>query len=151
MITEEIAYRPGVPRDKNFILNSMMTSFRDAPCNKLLGREEYNRYHDVFTRLLEVCKVTVAVSPEDHDQILGYAITASFGEAKVLVYVYVKHVFRRMGIGQGILSAAGISLKKPFFYLYLSRAGSIIRSRNREKYGQAVFNPFLIGELTKES
>ena len=144
MNEQQIIIRPACDKDVGFILNSWLKSYRPSDANKLLGNDiYYTQHHAIFTKLLQACKVLVACADDDRDQILGYSITGSFGNVKVVVYVYTKFLFRQMGVANRLISAAGINLKEPFFYTYLSQAGH----HYRKKYPHAVYNYFLVSEL----
>ncbi len=92
--------------DFNFIANSYLKSYRDAPATKhLINQIYYDLYKDKLTYMLENSDVTVACSDEDADQILGYLISSEIHGKPIVHYVYVKHLFRQMGVAKALLTA----------------------------------------------
>ncbi len=95
-----IALRPMKIEDYNFISNSYLKSYRNAPGVSILDNPTY---YSEFKRRLDYLLLTsecvVACHIDDPDQIFGYRI----GSVPVLHYVYVKYPFRRFGVAKALL------------------------------------------------
>lgn len=58
----------------------------------------------LMARLIQSCSCYVACAPEELTQIYGWMVFEKIGEIGVLHYIYVKHPYRRFGIGGKIFS-----------------------------------------------
>ena len=87
------------PDDLNFILGTWMESYffymPSRPPKNIYAREHSALIH----KKLPICECLVACSEEDPTQILGYLIT----EGELLHYIYVKELFRKLGIGSRLM------------------------------------------------
>ena len=98
--------RPATPNDFNFIANSYLKSYRYGPETKHLINDIYfDVYKEKLNHMMATGKVTVVCSVEDADQIMGYLISGTAHGKSVIHYVYVKHLFRRMGVAKRLLNA----------------------------------------------
>lgn len=70
--------------------------------------------HTLATALMkrDGTQVIVACNPKDMDQMLGYVVAEP--ERRVLHWIYVKHPFRRLGIGRNLVLAAFGGVGKGF-------------------------------------
>lgn len=129
-------------------MNSILSMQRTSLGNKLMGNPDYfGHFHPHFTKLLRYCDVVIATREGSPDQILGYVIATKVGTASVLVYIYVKGVFRHMGIAKRLMAVSGIDTNKGFYYyLFSPDAGHALR----RKYPQAVYHPYILDDLLKD-
>ena len=106
-MSEFFTVRAGRPSDRPFILESWQAS------NSLttLGREMGPRYISEQKQLInDICsrtttKVRVAVTKDDDDAILGYAILGHTEELlPILYFTYVKAEARKLGVATRLLS-----------------------------------------------
>lgn len=98
--------RQANPNDFNFVANSYLKSYRYSPETKhLISQIYYDMYKERLKNMLASGEVTVACSDEDPDQILGYIIAGTVHGKPLVHYVYVKHVFRKMGVAKALLLA----------------------------------------------
>lgn len=96
-----ITLRPMKVEDYNFISNSYLKSYRNAPGVSILDN---SIYYDEFKKRLDYLLLNteciVACHVDDPDQIFGYRI----GSKPIIHYVYVKWPFRRLGIAKQLLA-----------------------------------------------
>lgn len=90
------------PEDYNFILSSWLQSYA-----KSLHHTPNSIVYDNHRPLIETCLKdprveTLVATSDDSDQILGYLCH----QGTRMHYIYVKHVFRRMGVAKAIVAAA---------------------------------------------
>lgn len=102
--------RPGNAADRPLVFNSFLKSYRDAPEFASVPNSIYYRsFHAIIDALLAspTAGFIVACSPDDHDQIYGYAIgeLRDGGRTLVVHWVYTKHSFRRHGIGSALVAS----------------------------------------------
>ena len=101
-----ILLRPANAEDVGFIFNAWLKSFRNSEHAKDLSNEIYfSEHHKVIEELLKRYDVIIACNNEDPSQIYGFICAGSTDGVFTLHYVYVKHTFRRMGIGQALLNS----------------------------------------------
>ena len=132
--------------DFNFVANSYLKSYRHGPETKHLINDIYfDVYKERLNKMLDSGQVTVACSPEDPDQILGYLIHGLAHGKSVLHYIYVKHTFRRLGVARALLAAT-----IPEFGMRMTMCTHTARRFNdlRDKY-KLIYSPDLINGNTK--
>lgn len=101
-----ILIRPANANDVGFIFNAWLKSYRNAHFSNDIANEIYfAEHHKLIERLLRSYDVIVAASQEDPNQIYGFICAGLTDGIFTLHYVYVKHTFRRMGIGQALLNS----------------------------------------------
>ncbi len=91
--------RPAAKEDESLIFSSWLKSHRDSPTvSGVSNTVYYARFHDLIEAILSApdTQVTVACSPTDPEQIFGYSVR----QGDVLHWVYVKHAFRKYGLGK---------------------------------------------------
>lgn len=91
--------------DTNFILNSWLKSFRNAPFSKTIDDDLYYEVQKrVILHSLNHHDVRVICTPDDDQHILGYA---SFNEETPNIidvdYVYVKSPYRKFGLAKELI------------------------------------------------
>lgn len=131
------------PSDIQFIYNSWLKSLRTYgknninPIYKNIRKSTYFKYqHDKIESIIENCKVLIARSNNDEDQIYGwiaYDLNAS------VHYVYVKNAYRRMGVATDLLNTTVPDFKKAtFFYTHRTPLMGFLEQRWNCEY-----NPYL--------
>jgi hypothetical protein len=108
-----VEFRPATEADEPFIRNSFYRSFGDAlhgcPCCTVTedGVRVPGKFYDKFRPLLDVvlgdARTVVAHAPGDPDLLMGWAA----GKDDRLVYVYTKHVYRKLQVGKRLLAQFG--------------------------------------------
>lgn len=105
--SEWLKIRPAEETDVGFIINSWLKNQRDVGDHyHMVNGIYFKQYRDRVLGLLASGKTAVACDPEDGGTILGY-ITR--GE-RCIHMLYVKHDFRRLGIGRELVLATGPSI-----------------------------------------
>jgi ribosomal protein S18 acetylase RimI-like enzyme len=88
------------PTDLNFILGTWMESYfffmPSRPPKHIFAKE----HSLLINKHLPHCDCLIACAEDDENQILGYIIT----EKEILHYIYVKGMFRKLGIGSKLMS-----------------------------------------------
>lgn len=87
--------------DENFVYNSFLKSYRSSwSCRPLDAQKFTQYYHKALESILGANRCVVACDSSDEDTIIGWGV----GNGTTLWYVYVKHVFRHLGIGMSIVN-----------------------------------------------
>lgn len=136
-----ISFRPWLPRDRRFCVESWLDSFRDAYTGGLIAMENWDAVmRPEVERMLDRASVIVAHEDSDPDPIadlLGF-IAFDVGSFRLpfVYYVYTKQHFRRAGrrggkrVGDGVarmlFRAAGIDPRQPFNYAASTRMCRIL-------------------------
>jgi GNAT superfamily N-acetyltransferase len=114
-----IAYRKATAADMPFVVDSFLESFRTAHAGGLIVMSDWK---PVMRRQLALMlsrpgsEVWVAYHPgEDVADLYGW-IALWRAERPLVLYVYVKQAYRRLGVARGLFGAAGIDLEGPFDY-----------------------------------
>ncbi len=144
------------PAHHNFIKSTWLKSFflgKASFCENLTPGTFYYEHASLVERCLKRAKVLIAESKDSPDVAIGYVCY----EPEVIHYIYVRHQFKRFGIGRALLAATGINTEK-FSITHRTRdcawAVSFIKRQNmgdgtfkRElilgKYPKGVYNPYL--------
>jgi GNAT superfamily N-acetyltransferase len=101
-----IRLRDANETDIDFIFNSWLKSFRDSAfALKIQSPIYFAEQHKVIERLVKHSRVVIACNDSDPSQIFGWICADILQGIFCLHYVYVKHSFRRLGIGKVLLNA----------------------------------------------
>lgn len=124
--------RTATDADLRFVHSSFHTAHWKNHARKHTLKEVYDAGMDKrIDRLVFRSKVLVAFFPEVPDEVLGWSCV----EGDALHYVYVKAVYRRRGIGTGLVPAAAAK-----WYTHpTDREGRVFAESLSLK-----FNPFLL-------
>lgn len=120
--------------DMNFIFSTFLRGLYYG--NEWYGRIKaeiyYTHYHRVLERLLakKGCTILISCLKEDPDTIIGYSIF----EPEILHYVFVKPIWRKIGIARDLIPENTAS------YTHLTKQGIQLQ----KKYPNTIFNPFNI-------
>lgn len=103
---EGIIIRLGCDKDLDFIYHSWLHSYRNSYFvqhkKKITPKEKYtfqDEHRKVITALLSKSHVHVLHLEDNHDDLVGYAVFEETKDGLLLHYMYLKNVFRRLGIG----------------------------------------------------
>lgn len=113
-----IEFRDARDDDRAFVVKSWLDSFRGSHAAGLISMADWPQVMGPqIVRLLNNggTRVIVAYAPDDDTQILGWAAVRP-NKPPFVLYVYTKHVFRRLGVARRTLAAAGVALDQPFTY-----------------------------------
>lgn len=99
----DIYIREADYKDINFIKNSWEKSFEKVM--KQVPQTLYTRGQQrLMAKLMARSTCFVACNPDELTQIYGWMLFEKLGEIGVLHYIYVKHPYRRYGIGSQLYS-----------------------------------------------
>lgn len=94
--------------DLGFIIETWLKGYRDsrfgAPIDPITYHGEMRK---VIIRVLEKATPLIACAEDDDDQIFGGLVHRIDGDMNILSWIYVKPVFRKLGIGHKLLEQAG--------------------------------------------
>lgn len=131
--------RPATEEDVNFIFNSWLKSYRDSFFGKNISKTIYfASHHKILEKLLKNCSVLVAVDANNPGDIVGYCVTEDVAGFQVIHFVYVKHIFRMLGIAKALLNAAKIDMTKASIYTHHTKSCYKVVVRYN-----MVYNPYL--------
>jgi len=94
--------------DISFVSNAWLKSYRGAHfCAGCPNELYYIQHHTLIKDIWERSNITILCDEMDGDQIYGficYEVGEHLGgEIGILHYVYVKHLFRSLGLAKGLL------------------------------------------------
>lgn len=101
----DVQIRPGRPEDRAFVIDSIVSTFRDAP-------QAQGASNVVLASLVEPLldsphwRLAVAHPPGDGDSILGFVLYGVGFRVPVVAWVHVRGPFRRHGIGHALVRHA---------------------------------------------
>lgn len=92
--------REATSADIRFVHSSWFSSLWSAWGRGRINRKVYEQGQDArISRLLKSSAVTVAYFPQVPDEVLGWSCV----QGDALHYVYVKGIYRKMGIARGLV------------------------------------------------
>lgn len=101
-----VIYREFREDDEAFIFNSWLKSFQEGSrwASEIPPQIYFANHKKVVAQLLKDSGIVIAANPESTDQIFGYGVyQPSTGGVTVLHYIYVKHPYRKLGIGRDVV------------------------------------------------
>jgi GNAT superfamily N-acetyltransferase len=142
-----IRLRAATANDVSFIFNSWLKSYRNSLATKLIANEVYfNEHHKIIERLVKSCKVIVACSDKDPNQLYGYIVAGEQEGCFVLHYIYIKHSFRNMGIAKLLLNSFSHDPAIAAVYTHHTRVCDKLAPRFN-----LIYHPYLLINNTEES
>jgi hypothetical protein len=149
-----IAIRPVAAGDIDFVFDSWLRSYFHYLKTKTHFQERLEYWKDplldiqVFfpehRRIIEKldANVTIAVNPEDGDQIYGWICATHPNEEMVILhYCFVKQPFRHLEISKRLLTSA-LKDKSRVFYTHFTKAGGEFLLKGLG--GAAIYNPYMM-------
>ena len=143
-----VCYREFREDDEGFVYNSWLKSFRDGSpwADKIPAQIYFANHKKVLAKLLKESGVVIAANPECPDQIFGYGVyQPTAGNVTVLHYIYVKHSYRKLGVGADILR---MIQRLSDHDMQLPMAATHITSGNWETLRvkwNLIYNPYVLG------
>lgn len=130
-LPENVVLRPSTELDDNFIFSSWLKSYR-----RNAGPIPHRWYFKIYQALLDrlyrrpAIETTIACFRTRPEQIFGYIVheTDPSTSTTYVHYVYIKDIFRSMGIGSALLQHA--TSGKPFTYTFRPRRHAMFTSRS---------------------
>ena len=144
-LEQSIMLRVGDKSDTSFIFSSWLKSYRNSAFARNISNTIYfSEHHDIIENLLACSDVVVACNKNDQSQIYGYIVASKINDKLTVHYIYVKHPFRRMGIGRYLLT----SIRQDFTDDALYTHDTHISSRLSAKY-KFSYHPYLMAVQPK--
>lgn len=105
-VIEHIRLRVANEDDIGFIFNSWLKSYRASSVNRdIINATFFTEHHKVLERILKHAQVIIACSNEDPMHIYGWICAEYIDGIFCLHYIYIKHSFRKMGVGRLLFNA----------------------------------------------
>ena len=98
-----VKFRQADETDVSFIFSSWLKSFK-AHAGPIKSVVYYEYQHRKIVQLLQRRFVTIACSPDDIEQIIGYMVHENINGVFVAHYAYVKNSFRKLGVLQPLMA-----------------------------------------------
>lgn len=138
-LKSQVRLRPATEDDVNFIFNSWLRCYRQSLNTRGIENPVYfAQHHKVLEGLCKKAEIIVACNPTDLSQIYGYICTEIVEDIPVIHFIYVKELYRKLGLGMHLAEAAKFERGKPVFYTHRT-----FISENLEKKFSMVYNPYL--------
>lgn len=132
------------PKDRAFIFSSWLRSFRDAPFAKNISNTIYfEHHHELIERLLDESEVIIACDKNDPDTICGFICAQMIDGIFTIHYIYTKHTYRRLGIGEYLLNAFEHDTQSLGCYTHHNK----IANKLAAKYN-LVYHPYLMAVMS---
>lgn len=139
----------GKESDYHFVLSGWLESYKKHGFVFGMPRQRYyEHYRPHVMNIIRQSKVAFAVSVEDPSHLYGFIVYRLIGAAPVLSFVYVKHSFRKMGIGKALITHAlneGTILPRAGFCTHMFKW----LDEKMKKYN-LVYDPFLDLKIDSE-
>lgn len=133
--------------DLHFIFSSWLKSYRSSNFAKNITNTIYfDQQHKLIEHLLSSSQVVIACRKEDPKEIFGYIVASKIGNVFAVHYVYVKHLFRHLGIGKLLLNSLNPQDAQAMCYTHDTPTAT----RLAAKFG-LVYHPFLIFGIVNQS
>lgn len=141
----ETYIREPTEQDQNFIYNSWLKSLRQSL--SLVDKSIYFiEQKKIIATAVRDSTVLVSCNPDYLDQIFGYIVYDDSPLAYTTIhYVYVKHPYRRYGIGSELVSLVEPT-SVPFVASHWTRCFEFI-----SESWNLVFNPYILLRSTNEA
>jgi hypothetical protein len=143
----DLIFRDLDESDLAFVYNSWLINFRDS--NNLENLIDKKIYFDnqtaLIKKILSKSEVVLASSPEDESQIFGFIVFERFKSLNVLHYVYVKSMYRRLGIGRRLKDYAfedSEEIELPILSTHMTRMSRILTHS-----WNLIFNPYYLLDI----
>lgn len=118
-----IAFRPALPRDRDFIVSAWSASLRKSDYAGMIANEHWaDIMRPQIERVLDSRGMQVTVACETGAtpgvaDLYGFIAADLSRMVPVVGYVFVKQAYRRSGIARRLFAAVGIDPKLPFDFI----------------------------------
>lgn len=138
-----VVLRLATEADLPFIFNSWLRSYRNSyQAKQIEANIYYAEQHKILEVLLEKYDTIIACSPEDSTQIYGFINAGYTDNFFTLNYIYVKHTFRKMGVGKMLLNVFDHDLQYVGIYTHITgSATKLDRKYNMIYHPYIAFKP----------
>lgn len=132
-----IDFRPPTPTDENFILSSWLESYRRSPWSGVLPDTAFYDSHrthlqSIVSRPATSILCCYAPSEAPPNDLFGWVCW----EGGTLHYIYIKHLYRKMGVAKALLARTGLDPAKVVTtYTFKTRAAvDYTRKHNGQRW-----------------
>jgi len=135
-----ILYRPLAEEDRSFIYSSWLKSYRNGTgCRNVDNSIYFFNHHKVVESLLQRAKTIVCCNSDDPKVIYGYVVYEEVEGSFVLHYVYVKNIYRKLGLAKKMLAETKHDFNVLGCYTHQTGVGIA----KEEKYN-LLYHPYLL-------
>lgn len=117
---------PIEPKHHSFIISNWLKQYYYNGPKPTPNTSDYYKWHQVLIK--NSLEGVIAVNSEDEDQFIGFAV----GDEYYIHFVYVKEMFRRLGLGKQMWSYLG----GPYTYTHITQDSKKIITK------QFNYNPY---------
>ena len=140
MNTPKILLRPAASEDVSFIFSSWLKSFRNSFFAKPIDNTVYfSEQHKLIEKLVKQAPVIMACNPDDISQIYGFICAQRIEGVFCLHYLYVKHSFRKLGIGRALVNSFEHDSSSAGVYTHHTACGEILKHKFN-----LVYHPYIL-------
>lgn len=153
-LTLEVSLREGMESDLPLIYNSWLLShYNDSLYGSEMKKTVYMQNHKhILTRILDASRTLVACSPVEPSQVFGYAVYTINAGVLVIHYMFVKGMYRKMGVG-GTLFYRLQNASEPGLPVTITHTTKAITKsdpgESLEKKWNLVYNPYMLERLIR--
>lgn len=135
-----VLFRDLAEEDVPFVYNSWLKSFRNGTmCRNVDNSIYFFNHHKIIGQLLERSKVIVCCNSLDPKIIYGYLVFEDIDGQFVLHYIYVKNIYRKLGLARKLLEQSKHDFSVLGCYTHQTQVGVV----KEEKYN-LLYHPYLI-------
>ncbi len=108
-----VTYRRYLPSDEDFVIGSWRRQLAahgvGASSRGRIGQSVADLVRDEIVERVGESNTIVACGNDDADQIHGWMCSGLIGDIQIVHGIYVKHVYRGLGIATGLMRLVGIN------------------------------------------
>jgi len=136
--------RPANQGDVPFIFNSWLKSYNHHAIYPFRIPTEiyYKAHHDIVERILKSNTVLIACDAKDETSIYGYIVAGLTSGIPTIHYVYVKSLFRKLGIATALMNCLDANMDYAILISHMSKAFE----KSFQTKGNFIYNPYLVTE-----
>lgn len=138
-----IIVRKATPDDVPFIFSAWLKSYEDSVVHAGISKTVYYaNQHKLIEKLLRTSEVLIAVNASDDNQIYGFLVCERLQGVFVIHYIYVKMMFRKLGVARTLLEATDWNPEELAAFTHWGKpASSISRKTN------FIYHPYILYDL----
>jgi hypothetical protein len=107
LVEFELKAFDGRESDYHFVLSGWLESFKKHGYVVGMPKQRYfEAYRPLVINIVKNSKVVFAVAKDDPDLLYGFIVYRLIGSVPVISFCYVKHFFRKLGIGGSLIEHA---------------------------------------------
>lgn len=135
-----VQFRDMAAEDNAFVYNSWLKSFRNGTMNRNVDNSIYfHNHHKLIDKILQRSTIVVCCDAKDPKIIFGYVVYEKIDGQFVLHYIYVKNIYRKLGIAKKLLEQC----KHDFSVLGCYTHQTQVAVAKEEKYN-LLYHPYLL-------